>query len=69
MNEWSMEYNSQRELLIIPEYGRNVQKLISHAKSIEDKEKRLAFLEKVIDLMMQMHPQNRNLDDHREKLW
>ena len=64
-----MEYNSQRELLIIPEYGRNVQKLIEHAKTIEDTEKRLAFLERVIDLMMQMHPQNRNLDDHRDKLW
>ena len=69
MNDWNMEYNSQRELLIIPEYGRNVQKLIKHARKIHDKEKQLAFLEKVIDLMMQMHPQNRNLDDHREKLW
>lgn len=69
MENWTMEYNSQRELLIIPEYGRNVQKLISHAKNIEDKEMKLAFLEKVINLMMQMHPQNRNLDDHREKLW
>ena len=69
MENWTMEYNSQRDLLIIPEYGRNVQKLIEHAKTIEDKEEKLAFLEKVIDLMMQMHPQNRNLDDHREKLW
>lgn len=69
MINWTMEYNSARDLLIIPEYGRNVQKLIEYAKTIEDEEKCLAFLEKVIDLMMQMHPQNRNLDDHREKLW
>ena len=69
MTNWIMEYNSARDLLVIPEYGRNVQKLIQHAKTIEDQELCLAFLEKVIDLMMQMHPQNRNLDDHREKLW
>jgi len=34
-NALNMEYNSQRELLIIPEYGRNVQRLILHAKSID----------------------------------
>lgn len=69
MNELNMEYNSGRENLIIPEYGRNVQKLIEHAKSIADPAERLAFTEKILDLMMQMHPQNRNLDDYREKLW
>lgn len=64
-----LEYNSQREKLIIPEYGRNVQKLINHARAIEDPELRQAFVERVVDLMMQMHPQNRNIDDYREKLW
>ena len=67
--EIDMEYNSQRELLIIPEYGRNIQKLIKYAKTIEKKELRQAFVEKVIGLMTQMHPQNRNLEDQREKLW
>ncbi len=65
----NMEYNSARETLIIPEYGRNVQKLISHAKEIENDEERQAFVERIVDLMMQMHPQNKNLDDYREKLW
>ena len=64
-----MEYNSEKEDLIIPEYGRNVQMLIQHAKSIEDDGMRQAFVEKVIDLMHQMHPQNRNIDDYRSKLW
>ncbi|MEM6316368.1 MAG: DUF4290 domain-containing protein [Bacteroidota bacterium] len=64
-----MEYNSQRELLVIPEYGRNVQRLILHAKTIEDDEERQAFIEKMVELMYQMHPQNRNIEDYKEKLW
>jgi len=65
----SMEYNSQKDLLIIPEYGRNVQLLIEYAKTIEDPEYRQAFTEKVVNLMHQMHPQNRNIEDYRARLW
>lgn len=68
-NNIGMEYNSNREDLTIPEYGRNVQKLINHAKTIEDKAMRQAFVEKVLDLMQQMHPQSRSIDDYRERLW
>lgn len=64
-----MEYNSDRDLLEIPEYGRNVQKLIKYAKTIEEDGMRQAFVEKVVNLMMQLHPQNRNVEDYREKLW
>ncbi len=69
MESFELEYNSARENLVIPEYGRNVQKLIDYAKTIEDREFRQVFVEKIIDLMQQMHPQNRNLDDYRDKLW
>lgn len=65
----NMPYNSSKELLIMPEYGRHVQEMIDYAKTIEDPEYKAAFIEKVIDLMMQMVPQNRNLDDYREKMW
>ena len=68
-NPLNMEYNSQRELLIIPEYGRNVQRLILHGKDIEDPEERQEFIEKVVLLMQQMHPQNRNIEDYKERLW
>lgn len=64
-----MEYNSQREDLIIPEYGRHVQELIRHAKTIEDPRQRQVFVEKTIQLMMQIHPQSRNVEDYRDKLW
>ncbi len=65
----NMEYNSEKATLIIPEYGRNVQMLIKHAKTIENLEIRQAFIDKVVLLMQQMHPQNKNIEDNTEKLW
>ncbi len=67
--EHTLEYNSSKVELIIPEYGRNVQRLVDHCKTIENPEERQVFAERIIQLMMQMHPQNRNLDDYRDKLW
>ena len=64
-----MEYNSQKEGLIIAEYGRNVQNLINYALKIEDTEKRQSFTEAIIELMNQMNPISRNEEDHIEKLW
>ena len=64
-----MEYNSQKEKLIIPEYGRNIQNIINEGKKIEDKEMRTAFINRAADLIMQMHPHNRNLDDYVQKIW
>lgn len=64
-----MEYNSVRSKLIIPEYGRNVQSLVEYAKTIEDKEHRQAFTEQIVDLVQSMHPQSKNVDDYRAKLW
>lgn len=69
MSDHNMQYNSEKDHLIIPEYGRNVQMLIEHAKNIEEKPHRQAFIERVINLMMQMNPQNRNLDDHKVRMW
>ncbi len=65
----NMEYNSQKEELIIPEYGRNVQQLVKHAMTLEDRTERQDFVERIIKLMMQMHPQNKNMEDYLEKLW
>ena len=65
----NMEYNSQKEMLEMNEYGRNIQMMVQYAKTIEDREYRQAFVEKIITLMHQMHPQNRSIDDYRAKLW
>ena len=64
-----MTYNSAKDTLIIPEYGRHVQLLVDHAKTIEDPVLRQRLAERIIRLMMQMVPQNRNIEDYRGKLW
>jgi hypothetical protein len=64
-----MEYNSQREELTIPEYGRHVQKLIQYAKTISDDRERQAVAEQIVQLMMQMNPQSKTMEDYRDKLW
>ncbi|MCU0346206.1 MAG: DUF4290 domain-containing protein [Saprospiraceae bacterium] len=64
-----MEYNSQKEELIIPEYGRNVQAMIRYAREVPDRNMRQQYIEQIVMLMMQMHPQNRNMEDHRDKTW
>jgi len=69
VEEFELEYNSSRENLTIPEYGRNVQNLINHAKGIENDEERQIFVEKVVRLMLQLNPHSKNLDDVREKIW
>lgn len=67
--ELLLEYNSKRPGLVIPEYGRHVQKLIRHAQKIEDLELKQAFVDKVVDLMHQMNPTQKNVQEYREKLW
>ncbi len=69
MKEIDLEYNSSRENLIIPEYGRHVQNLINYAKTIQDPEEKQKFAERITRLMMQMNPQSRALEDYDEKLW
>lgn len=67
--EFEMTYNSQEDLLVISEYGRNIQNLVRHTRTIENAEDRQAFAERVIDLMYQMNPQSRNVLEYRTKLW
>lgn len=64
-----MEYNSKRENLEIAEYGRHVQKMIDHAKTIEDKEQRQFFFEMIVELMGQILPNSKPSPEQTNKLW
>jgi hypothetical protein len=64
-----MEYNTQRGHLILPEYGRNVQKMIAFALEIEDREERNRAANAIIEVMGQLNPHLRDVDDFRHKLW
>ncbi len=64
-----MEYNSTREKLIIPEYGRNIQKLIKYAIGVEDRQKRTVMAHLIVDIMSQTVPASRDSGDYKRKLW
>jgi hypothetical protein len=64
-----LEYNTQREKLIISEYGRHIQKMVDFAVSLENKERRQKTSESIINLMGELNPQFRDVDDFKHKLW
>lgn len=64
-----IEYNTEREHLIIPEYGRHMQKMINHAKTLETKEERNKVAKGIIAVMGNMQPHLRDVPDFQHKLW
>jgi len=63
------EYNTSKTLLILKEYGRNVQKLVDYILTIEDKEKRTNYSKTLVELMRQINPAMRDAQDYSQKLW
>ena len=64
-----MEYNAERPHLIIPEYGRHLQKLIDQATVIEDKVERNKAAKYIIQVMGSLNPHLRDVLDFQHKLW
>ena len=64
-----MEYNTERSKLVIAEYGRNIQKMIDYAITIEDREKRSKIARIIVNIMAQMNPHVRENEDYMHKLW
>lgn len=64
-----LEYNTEREPLIIPEYGRHMQKMIHYAKTRETKEERDRVAKAIIAVMGNMQPHLRDVPDFQHKLW
>jgi hypothetical protein len=63
------DYNTGRKKLVLPEYGRNIQKMISFAASIEDTEERNRAARAIIAIMGNMNPHLRDVSDFKHKLW
>ena len=66
---FDMEYNAEKEKLIIPEYGRNIQKLIYHAKTIEDQKEQQIFVDEIVELMKRMKIGNKVSPEYKDKIW
>ncbi|UZO80176.1 DUF4290 domain-containing protein [Aquimarina sp. ERC-38] len=69
MNIESLEYNTDRVKLIIPEYGRHLQKMIDSAIAIENKEERNKVAKAIISVMGNLQPHLRDVPDFQHKLW
>lgn len=64
-----MKYNTQLPKLEIPEYGRNIQVMIEHCTTIEDREERNKCAKAIIQIMGQLNPHLRDISDFNHKLW
>jgi len=68
-NIYQMEYNTSRNKLIIAEYGRNIQKMVEYALTIEDDEKRNALAKRIVAIMTSINTSTGNYDDISHKIW
>jgi hypothetical protein len=66
---YQLEYNSEREHLIIPEYGRHIQKLVNHCIELPTKEERNEMAQAIIEVMGNLQPHLRDVPDFKHKLW
>ena len=64
-----MDYNTQRNKLVLPEYGRCIQEMVEYAKHLKTKRERQACAETIINLMANMHEEQSNPEDFWTKLW
>ena len=69
VNNTGLDYNTERERLEMPEYGRNVLKMVEKLKEIPDREKRTEQARAIVKVMELLNPQVRQLDNYDHKLW
>ena len=65
----SLEYNTERTKLIIPEYGRHLHKMIDQALACDNKDERSNLAKAIIGVMGNMNPHLRDVPEFQHKLW
>ena len=63
------DYNTQRKRMALPEYGRNVQKMVDHIRTIKDRDERNRAAKTIIQIMGNLNPHLRDIGDFKHKLW
>jgi hypothetical protein len=63
------EYNTQRKKLVLPEYGRHIQKMIQYVANIKDRDKRNEQIMALVSIMGDLNPHLRDVNDFKHKLW
>lgn len=65
----TIPYNTSEKNLILPEYGRNIQRLIDHCVTIEDRDERTRCAYAIADSMAVLFPSAVGENDDRRKIW
>lgn len=63
------DYNTNRKKLYLPEYGRNIQKMVDYVVEIKDRDERNQAARAIIDIMGNLNPHLRDVGDFKHKLW
>ncbi|NDV78797.1 DUF4290 domain-containing protein [Dysgonomonas sp. 511] len=64
-----MEYNTQLKKLALPEYGRNIQNMVDHCLTIPERDERKRCANTIINIMGNMFPHLRDVNDFKHILW
>lgn len=64
-----MDYNTDRTQLRMPEYGRNIQQLVEHCKTLASKDERNEMATAIVEFMGQRNPHLRDEENYKHKLW
>lgn len=64
-----LDYNTQRSKLQLPEYGREIQKMVEYAITIEDRKERQLCAESIVNSMQRIFPQTGSGDGDLQKFW
>lgn len=64
-----LDYNTQRERLVLPEYGREVQQMVDYCVSLKSSAERQRCANTIIAVMERMMPHTYENKDYRQKLW
>lgn len=64
-----LDYNTQRDKLVLPEYGRIIQDMVEYALTLQDRKERQKCAESIIAIMGRMYPEGQGTEDHERKLW
>jgi len=69
MEERTVVYNTEEDPMVISEYGRNVQKMVEQVMTIKDRIERTRLAEAIVEVMISLNPQIKELDNYEQKLW
>jgi hypothetical protein len=65
----ALSYNSMRDDLVIPEYGRSIHEMVQHCLSIADKAERSKCAAAIVSVMGSVVSQEGEKERAEQKLW